>query len=67
MVMLDTLPRSSELEAIPPSHRILVVEDEESIREAIAVALEEEGYEVHAVADGRDALAILQEFNDKSG
>lgn len=67
MVMLDTLSQSTEFEAIPPSHRILIVEDEESIRAAIAAALEEEGYEVHAVADGRDALAILQEFNDKSG
>jgi two-component system phosphate regulon response regulator PhoB len=45
----------------------LIVEDEESIRETIVLALEEEGYEVHAVADGRDALALLQEFNDESG
>ncbi|MEB3227421.1 MAG: response regulator transcription factor [Synechocystis sp.] len=67
MVMLDTLPQSLEFEAIPPSHRILIVEDEESIRETIVLALEEEGYEVHAVADGRDALALIQEFNDESG
>jgi len=67
MVTLDTLPHSSELEAISPSHRVLIVEDEESIRETIVLALEEEGYEVHAVADGRDALALLQEFNGGAG
>lgn len=39
--------------------RILVVEDEDLIRETISLALEEEGYEVLAVADGRAALEIV--------
>lgn len=39
--------------------RILVVEDEELIRETVALALRDEGYQVDAVADGRSALDIF--------
>ncbi len=39
--------------------RILLVEDEELIREAIALALREEGYEVVVAADGRQALTLV--------
>lgn len=39
--------------------RILIVEDEDLIRETISLALEEEGYEVLAVGDGRAALEIV--------
>jgi two-component system, OmpR family, phosphate regulon response regulator PhoB len=42
------------------TNRILVVEDEESIRELLVLGLEEEGYEVVAVADGHTALALCQ-------
>lgn len=38
---------------------ILVVEDDEDVREAIAVALEAEGYRVLSAENGRDALSIL--------
>ncbi|HAX77739.1 MAG TPA: DNA-binding response regulator [Cyanobacteria bacterium UBA11372] len=41
--------------------RILVVEDEELIREMLVMALEEEGYEVVAVNDGQAALSFLHE------
>jgi two-component system phosphate regulon response regulator PhoB len=67
MATLEALPHSLEYQEIPPSHRILIVEDEASIRETIALSLQEEGYEVHAVADGRDALALLQEFSQDQG
>lgn len=40
--------------------RILVVEDEDLIREMLVVALTEEGYEVATATDGRAALNILQ-------
>jgi two-component system, OmpR family, phosphate regulon response regulator PhoB len=42
------------------TNRILVVEDEESIRELLVLGLEEEGYDVVAVADGHTALAQCQ-------
>ncbi|MCU0548026.1 MAG: response regulator transcription factor [Leptolyngbya sp. Prado105] len=40
--------------------RILVVEDEDLIRDTIALTLSDEGYEVITVADGRQALEHLQ-------
>ena len=50
--------------AIPPlgnvTNRILVVEDEESIRELLVLGLEEDGFEVIAVADGQTALTQCQ-------
>ena len=39
--------------------RILVVDDDESIREFIEMALADEGYDVVCVSDGRAALAEL--------
>ena len=42
-------------------HRILLVEDEESIREAVKLNLELEHYEVVATGSGREAMAIVQE------
>jgi CheY-like chemotaxis protein len=40
--------------------RILVVDDEESIREVICETLELEGYRVEKAADGREALAMVR-------
>jgi CheY-like chemotaxis protein len=40
--------------------RVLVVEDEVLVRDLIVEALIEDGFEVHAVANARDALAHLQ-------
>jgi two-component system, OmpR family, phosphate regulon response regulator PhoB len=42
------------------TNRILVVEDEESIRELLVMGLEEEGFEVVAVGDGQTALTKCQ-------
>ena len=41
------------------SERILVVEDEEEVREVAAATLERLGYQTVVACDGRDALAIL--------
>jgi two-component system, OmpR family, response regulator len=41
-------------------HRILVVDDEPSIVDAVATALRYEGYEVHEATSGRDALAEVE-------
>jgi len=45
----------------PPdaTNRVLVVEDEESIRDLLVQVLHEEGYDVEAVADGQEALTHL--------
>jgi two-component system, OmpR family, phosphate regulon response regulator PhoB len=40
--------------------KILVVEDEALIRETIELALQEEGFEVRTISDGRTALDMLQ-------
>ena len=42
-----------------PRKRILVVDDDESIRQFIEMALTDEGYEVRTAADGQAALDVL--------
>jgi two-component system, OmpR family, phosphate regulon response regulator PhoB len=44
--------------------RVLVVEDEELIRQTVTLALSEEGYSVVAAADGRSALDWLESVNE---
>ena len=65
MLSLD-LPQSSSHPELVQKNRILVVEDEDLIRDMIVLALEEEGYEVAGVSNGREALNLLQdpEVND---
>jgi len=53
-------PQTSEKSKLAQVNRILLVEDENLIRDMVTVALEEEGYEVHTVDNGRAALNILQ-------
>ena len=59
MLTLDNPPLSASTNFVP-NHRILIVEDEEVIRDMIILALEEEGYEALGVSDGRAALELLQ-------
>jgi DNA-binding response OmpR family regulator len=47
--------------AVHPA-RILVVEDDQSLRELLSAALEREGFEVEAVADAPSAEAALDRF-----
>ncbi len=42
------------------SPALLIVDDDDSIRETLSEILEEEGYVVYRAADGREALAILR-------
>lgn len=44
------------------SGRVLIVDDEATARCALAELLGEEGYTVETAADGRDAVAKLNEF-----
>ena len=43
--------------------RVLVAEDDRSVRDALVLALELEGYTVHAASDGEKALAAFDSFN----
>ena len=42
--------------------KVLVVEDEEALRELLTYNLGKDGFEVQAVADGEDALVTTEEF-----
>jgi CheY-like chemotaxis protein len=44
----------------PSPPRLLLVEDEGAIRESLGQALQEDGFEVMAAANGREALDILR-------
>src|SRR5262245_27439609 len=44
---------------------VMVVDDDEDIRETLAELLQDEGYRVMAVANGREALERLRENHDK--
>ena len=46
--------------------QILIVEDEELIRETIALTLREEGYEVLTAADGRRGLDIVHTISQSN-
>jgi len=59
MLSLD-LPSTAFSEKIQLTSRILLIEDEELIRNMIALNLEEEGYEVIKANNGREALNILE-------
>jgi len=43
----------------PTGRRILVADDEESLRDLVATALEFVGHEVHLAVDGQEALALV--------
>lgn len=45
-----------------PGERILVVDDDDSIRQIVRLCLSEEGYSVEEAANGEVALAVLGEF-----
>ncbi len=44
----------------PSARRILIVDDEESVREAFGAALAGRGYEIITASDGPEALAVLK-------
>jgi signal transduction histidine kinase len=48
--------------AFPSRARLLVVDDEESLRITTAAILEKEGYEVDTASSGDEAIALLQEL-----
>lgn len=59
MLALDVTKNSSNSK-LTQHTRVLVVEDEDLIREMVVLALEEEGYEVIIAKDGQEALSFFQ-------
>jgi len=51
------------MSTFPVRHRILVVDDEEAVRDVFAQILQEEGYEVATAENGFDALLKLKHFS----
>ena len=43
--------------------RILIVDDEQSIRETLRETLEDEGYEIEEAKEGEKAIALIKKFN----
>ena len=66
MLSLD-LPQKISPPELVQSYRILVVEDEAVIRDMVSLALEEEGYQISAAGDGRQALNLLKEAESQEG
>lgn len=64
--MLSTTDAFSKPSAIDTSSgHILLVEDEETIRETTALTLQNEGYSVVTAADGRTALDIIRNYSEQ--
>lgn len=45
--------------------RVLIVDDDQGIRDVVAAVLEDEGYEVRGAADGIEALRTLERRGDR--
>ena len=60
-------PKNASTPDLGAKYKILIVEDEDLIREMLLVSLEEEGYEVITAADGRTAMSYLQTTEAKAG
>ena len=58
------LPSIAAQKNLPGTHRILLVEDDELIRNMIALNLQEEGYEVIQAENGREALNLFADYNE---
>jgi two-component system OmpR family response regulator len=58
----EGLPEHDEMSGRGRLARVLVVDDEPSITDAVATALGYEGFDVTTAANGRDALARVEDF-----
>ncbi len=58
--MMTCLESATSTAAKVRAGRVLIVEDEALIRETVALALDEEGYDVLVAADGREALEVAK-------
>jgi two-component system response regulator PilR (NtrC family) len=51
------------MSAEPTKHRILIVDDEESMRDFLSIMLHREGYQVDTAVDGAQAVVHLRDHN----
>jgi two-component system, OmpR family, response regulator MprA len=58
---VDTSELPPSVESVPAAARILVVDDDRSLRRAVARALELEGYDVETAVDGAAAVAWFED------
>ncbi len=63
---LTITPETTRFQQEVKLGRVLIVEDEELIRETLALALTEEGYEVITAEDGRKGLELLSKSHTSS-
>jgi CheY-like chemotaxis protein len=56
----DEAAHEAAADVVPLRRRLLLVEDEAAIRDSLGEALQEEGFEVVAATNGREALDILR-------
>ncbi|MGF1490455.1 MAG: winged helix-turn-helix domain-containing protein [Prochloraceae cyanobacterium] len=66
MLFIDVVQNTSSASELIHNNRILVVEDEDLIRDTIVMALEEEGYEVICAGNGQEALNLLQNNTEET-
>lgn len=58
-------PQQTSAQSLTQTQRILVVEDEDVIRQMIILALEEEGYEVIVAKDGPNRIVFTGRSREK--
>ena len=61
----EVKPVARPVETSQNFETVLVVEDEEIVRELVCDVLSEQGYDVMCASDGRDALALAGEFDGR--
>ena len=47
---------------MPNNNSILIIDDDDAVRDSIAVYLDEVGYQVHQASDGEQGVALQQEI-----
>ena len=57
---IDTEVREPDAAAAPAASRVLVVDDERSMRELLSIVLRRDGYEVFVASDGKQAVEVLK-------
>ncbi|MCX6543177.1 MAG: ATP-binding protein [Acidobacteria bacterium] len=60
----ETISPSETIERLDGSERVLLVEDEDSVRRVAARVLRQRGYDVTEASDGREALELVNRATD---